>query len=122
MTVAEQRRAIRNIFLRQSYSSIDSAKEHIQYLMNIGVFRYPTLNDFLDFLEKERLPYGDDWGWSNLFWDILDANYGAKAIRDRKTRKTCFKLKLPPVERLTKLSTETSIKERKNKHETDTYL
>lgn len=102
LTEMQQKHKIRKIIRRKSYPNMDAAKDHIRYLINIAVIRTPTVNDFVVGSRDSILDYGNDWGWPNLYWDILSAKYGAKAIQDRKTGKTRFSVQLPPVEKLTK--------------------
>lgn len=102
MTETEQRHKIRKILRQKAFDSKDSAKYAIHYLIGLTHLHIPTVNDLLMYLQMETLEYGGNWGWADLYWDILSVNYGIKTLRDRRTGKTWYILQLPPVEKLTK--------------------
>lgn len=98
-----EKEAIRKLLSSIRYEDMAHAKNILVSLLNIGTLRIPTVNDFLKLLHREPLSYGDNWGWPELYWDILSNKFGAKAIRDTRKNITHFVLQLPPVQKLISL-------------------
>lgn len=62
--------------------------------------RDPSVNDLLQLIGKELLPYGDSYRWTNLKFDILTNKYGAAYRQDSKTKHAYFVLQLPVPEKV----------------------
>lgn len=79
--------------------SVDSMQRGKQILFNISNGQpYTSLNAFLLDAGKELVGGGGYWGWKNLSWELLSNKYGVAAVYDRKTKKTKFVFRLPPIE------------------------
>lgn len=107
MTDDTKKIILRDMLRKQTYTSMKEAKGVLHRMLTLernSVTWCLTINQFLQLLPepKDPISYGDEWGWSNLYWDILSNKYGAAALRDERAKKTTFTLRLPPVEKLTK--------------------
>lgn len=95
----DERKEITNYLRRLRFNSMQDAKSSILYLLQISESRTPTINDLLLYLDMDPISYGDNWGWFNLYHDILSTKYGAKAIWNQRRRVSTFSLQLPPVKK-----------------------
>lgn len=83
--------------------SVDSMYRGKQILYNISNGQpYTSLNAFLLAAGKEIVEGGQHWGWKHLSWELLSNKYGVAAVYDRKTKKTKFIFRLPPIEDICK--------------------
>lgn len=101
LTEDQQRKAMTDILKKLRFESMDEAKCVLKWLLHYDEMdgRLP-FNTLMQQIYQDKLPYGWDWGWKNLNWDILSNKYGAAALRNERKKQTYFTLRLPPVVKL----------------------